>query len=657
MSLNDPSAQLNHNMELNTSTTDWAIFPCHFVRDDGVCSCGKADCESKGKHPLSKRGLSDATRDRQQLEKWWKVNPQANVGLATGEDNGVIVIDVDPKHGGSESLLDIEEKHGQLPETWEVATGGGGVHLYYRYPAGAGVYSRNGWLPGVDIKSDGGYVIAPPSNHASGNRYAWAEGCKPGELPLADVPAWLLELLPRKVEAAAPANGKPTTNGSHVFTFTAGGASLLDRARAYVDKAQPASEGNRNDAAFRLAGHVAAFDEHGERLSEPDIFDVISRWNSRNNPPLSDSELWQCVKSALVNGTARPAKESTATSGATSTTVQMVKPCQKFLFCDLVQAYPTLNKPVVHGLFREGETVNVVSTSKAGKSWLAYNLALSVIANRPWLQTFDVEPGPVLLVDNELHKCTLSNRIPAVAEKLGIHHTEYANSLEVWPLRGALRNIVQLGEDFAAIEPGKFKLIILDAKYRLGVPGKSENDNASETQIYNLVDEYAAHTGAAFVLVHHTSKGNQGEKRVTDVGAGAGAQSRAADCHIVLREHEQDEVAVLDAAVRSFAPVEPLALRWEFPLWVPAGDIDPTRLRGRLNRNEAKQHDKDREGMEATIKALRESPATQKALRRRTGYRQERQENLLNLLCARGDVAYREVINRGNKCHEYYLTS
>ena len=100
---------------------------------------------------------------------------------------------------------------------------------------------------------------------------------------------------------------------------------------------------------------------------------------------------------------------------------------------------------------------------------------------------------------------------------------------------------------------------------------------------------------------------------------------------------------MLDAAVRSFAPVEPLALRWQFPLWVATTGVDPARIKGRLGRTEERQSEKDREGMEATIKALRDGPATSSILRQKTAFRQERQKNLLNLLISKGDVAYRET--------------
>ena len=123
----------------------WHRFPCHFNRDD-KCSCGDKTCESPAKHPLPIDGFKAATNDSQQLEKWWRVNPQANVGVATGEINQLVVIDIDADHGGFETLLEIEEKYGRFPETVEARTGSGGLHLYFRYFAFGGGATK---LPSV----------------------------------------------------------------------------------------------------------------------------------------------------------------------------------------------------------------------------------------------------------------------------------------------------------------------------------------------------------------------------------------------------------------------------------------------------------------------------------------------------------------------------
>lgn len=254
------------------------------------------------------------------------------------------------------------------------------------------------------------------------------------------------------------------------------------------------------------------------------------------------------------------------------------KPVERFSLRQLADTYHELHPIVIGGLIRERETANLISGSKIGKSWLAYNLACSYVTQQPWLGKFPTAGGNVLLADNELHRPTLAFRFKAVAASMGIRFEEIADQVEIWPLRGQLRSLFDLRSDFESVA-GKFKLIIVDAKYRAMDPEASENDNSWETKFYNELDHLAEITGAAFLLIHHSSKGDQSEKRVTDVGAGAGAQSRAADCHIVLREHQTDGAAVLAAAVRSFPSPDPLAIRFTYPLWEAAHDLDPGQLR------------------------------------------------------------------------------
>lgn len=368
--------------------------------------------------------------------------------------------------------------------------------------------------------------------------------------------------------------------------------SLIDHAAAYVRKCAPASNGSRNNTALSVAGHLAAFTTTtGERLAEFDILQLVRGWNLTNSEPLDDSELTATVHSALTSGTpredkvvdldrvkARPTAQAPAKPGDAAPDANLLRPSFKSAR-ELMADNPRLRAPVIHGLLREGETMNCIAPSKARKSWLLNHLALSIVTGRPWLDRFTVEPGPVLIIDNELHAQTSANRIPKVAEALGLRPSDWVDGLCVDNLRGRLADFYGLASYFAAIPHGRFKVIIVDAFYRCLPRDMSENDNGELANIYNRIDTYAADTGAAFILVHHSSKGLQSEKAVTDVGAGAGAQSRAADTHLVLRAHEEDEACVLDAAVRSWPPVEPLAMRWTFPVWSLAPDLDPADLR------------------------------------------------------------------------------
>jgi hypothetical protein len=118
---------------------------------------------------------------------------------------------------------------------------------------------------------------------------------------------------------AIAVNGEPTAGRTARPASSAssnGHASLLQRAAAYVAKADAVSEPGRNKRAFNLAGHVASFDENGDRLSESEIYTLLAPWNLRNSPPLDDRELRECVASSLKNGKPRPAKESRHQGGS-----------------------------------------------------------------------------------------------------------------------------------------------------------------------------------------------------------------------------------------------------------------------------------------------------------------------------------------------------
>ena len=191
---------------LQHAARGWPVLPVHSVRDDGSCTCGKADCTSPGKHPATSKGVLDAATAEGLVQNWWGRNPAANVGIATGPGSGLFVLDVDPRHGGDDTLEALEEAHGRLPATVEVITGGGGRHLYFRHPGGRALSKTVG--PGLDVKADGGFVVAPPSLHLSGRRYEWESSSLPGMVPLVLPPSWLVALVrggPGKGTSTAPA--------------------------------------------------------------------------------------------------------------------------------------------------------------------------------------------------------------------------------------------------------------------------------------------------------------------------------------------------------------------------------------------------------------------------------------------------------------------
>lgn len=102
----------------------WPVVPCHTPDPEGRCSCGRADCHAPGKHPRTPHGSTDATTDPDQIRTWYETWPTSNVQVRTG--GGIVVLDVDPRHGGVEWLRKLQERHGPLLVTATVETGGGG---------------------------------------------------------------------------------------------------------------------------------------------------------------------------------------------------------------------------------------------------------------------------------------------------------------------------------------------------------------------------------------------------------------------------------------------------------------------------------------------------------------------------------------------------
>jgi Bifunctional DNA primase/polymerase, N-terminal len=156
-----------------------------------ACSCGDPDCGSIGKHPITTHGLNDASANREQLEWWWRRFPQANIGLATGHLFDVLDVDGHLGEASVNRVLRAEHAIGP-PRGPVVRTGSGGWHVYMA-PTGLGNPKPRG-LEKVDWRGRGGYVLAPPSRHATGRRYRWVRDL---DTPIPQVPARLRERLER----------------------------------------------------------------------------------------------------------------------------------------------------------------------------------------------------------------------------------------------------------------------------------------------------------------------------------------------------------------------------------------------------------------------------------------------------------------------------
>jgi Bifunctional DNA primase/polymerase, N-terminal len=211
-----------------------------------ACSCGDPACGSIGKHPITTHGLNDASTNREQVQWWWQRFPQANIGLATG--HLFDVLDVDGPTG-ERSMARLSAKHPFGPPGPLVRTGRGGWHVYLA-PTGLGNPKPRG-LEKVDWRGKGGYVLAPPSRHATGRRYHWIRDL---DTPIPEVPPALRERLerPQPAQPAARPSVRPLAPG-HPYGQRALEARLAEVARA--------SKGDRNrtlyGAGLRLFSLVA----------------------------------------------------------------------------------------------------------------------------------------------------------------------------------------------------------------------------------------------------------------------------------------------------------------------------------------------------------------------------------------------------------------
>lgn len=224
--------------------------------------------EPRAKRPLiSWERYQRERASRAEVGRWFERWPDANVGIVTGTVSGLVVLDIDPRHGGEESLLELEKAHDHLPETVQAITGGGGRHLYFAHPGGI-VRNRVGIAPGIDLRGDGGLVVAPPSIHPSGKRYRWNEPHDLFTRALAPLPNWLLQL-----------------------DHESGRGHPIAHWRGLVKEG--VEEGARNNAIASLTGHLLW---HGVDTSV--ALDLLLCWNAaRCRPPLTTEEVAQTVES------------------------------------------------------------------------------------------------------------------------------------------------------------------------------------------------------------------------------------------------------------------------------------------------------------------------------------------------------------------------
>ena len=466
----------------------WLVVPCHGIHA-GHCTCGELGCKSPGKHPRTAGGVRDATNDTSVIRAWWGRSPDANVGIAAGRRSGLLVLDVDPRHGGDVTLAELEAKHGPLPETVEAITGGHGRHILFAYPDGRDVGCSPGDLgPGLDVRGEGGFIVAAPSGHLTGGRYEWEARHHPDDCPLADPPRWLLALILAK------------SNGT---------ARPLPRA---------IPEGARNQTLASVAGSMRR-----RGASAQAILAALRVENAaRCLPPLGDHELRSIAASVALYAPATLAGNGTVPSR------QAVREPAGFILTSLGDLLDEPEERVtwlVPEMMPMGGLIFVAAKPKVGKSTLVRNLALAVARGGEFLGRRCARGTTVYLGLEERRAEVRRHFREMGADRAApvLVHVAKAPS-------GGLRALLSLIEEHRPI------LVVIDPLLRF-TRVKDERSYAELSNALEGVMAAAREHNVAIVATHHAPKATTTE--AIDALLGSTALSGAPDTVLVLRRQDQ----------------------------------------------------------------------------------------------------------------------
>jgi hypothetical protein len=282
---------------LDYASVGWHVVPLHHPLEDDRCSC-RRKCASPFKHPRTRNGLDDATTDEATIRRWWRRGPYSNIGIATGATSGLVVLDVDGATG-LDNWDELEQRHGSTASSFLVTTPRGGIHLYLAHPGRRVPNSAGKLAPNIDVRGDGGYVVAHPSRSA--DRRGWCqwtgagcEGWADGTAVLAPMPGWV----------SPPVKPAPRTE----LLRRAGGSNYARTALdAECGQVALAPVGQRNDtlnrAAFNLGTLIGAGEIDAEVVAER-LLEAARRAG------LGDEEAEATLASGLSRGMANPRKRA-----------------------------------------------------------------------------------------------------------------------------------------------------------------------------------------------------------------------------------------------------------------------------------------------------------------------------------------------------------
>lgn len=517
----------------------WLVFPIFGVTN-GKCDCG-VKCGNEGKHPLV-AWSTQASNDPGQISRWWKKWPNANVGVVTGARSGIYVIDIDNKKSvnlgggtligeGDHSLRVQSRETGNLPETLTAVTGSGGTHLIFSYPmereSTAPLGNRAGLLPSVDTRGDGGYIVAAPSLHVSGNRYRWVERDQPLS-PLPD--PWL-----RLVQAPATAQGKTPTD--------------LELPDGFVVQQ---GEG-RHEWLFRMGAKLRG--QHG--LGSLALFGSLSAYNRRHvSPPLEPREIEHIVESCLKYEPGLP-----PIPVDTSEPVLVDGDDLAELLFDFLAEEPTPFTPLVSHLLHSGECMILGGPPNVGKTWATMDMMLGIASGTYFANHFNCEQANVLFIDEEGSRrgdwerftMLLSGRQEMSSSGIPLY-TKIDSGIRLDQPKGH----TQLARLIERYKPGA---VFLDSLVR--VHGGDESNNRSMAELFRVVKTLMTTYNTSFIFTHHIRKPakDSTEDPMWMLRGASDIQGFPDSIAIFLPGEESTEVRVVHTKMRNSEKLKPFVLR------------------------------------------------------------------------------------------------
>lgn len=480
---------------LDYQARGWAVIPVWPVKEckSSLCTAERY-CSDAGKHARVKwKNLK--TPSEGQIVGWWRDWPQANIGILTGWRSGLDVIDIDPKNGGSYEAL--KAKFPDMPEP-HVRTGSGGFHIYIQYPLtpedyGKGVRTSNSLnkvfgLPGIDYRGDGGYVIAPPSDHTSDNWYEWISDEPTGELPMlrdAAVRKWEEKERKPKKKAKTAAKKKTVTKTAVKPTGrdTDYGLSKLDIAQMKLRNAA-VDETGRHDELLRMAHLLGGCVP--KNLTEVTAFDGLRKTALEVMGEEREDEIERTINDGLDAGMDEPLEEEETDA-----------PEQGFVWADTITMVRT------RWLWQQRIPLGAVSTiagdGDRGKSTLALLLAAKVTKGELRGDLYGKPRSVLISTTEDTAADTLTPRLRAAGADLSkVAILRRTNSL-LFP-QDADRLVTMIGQTNAG-------LLVLEPF--LGHFGANDSHKESDVrQAMNPLVEIAEEHKLAVVGLHHFNKGN-----------------------------------------------------------------------------------------------------------------------------------------------------